>query len=116
MQRIFKASILIATSLIATTLIIVGCASSEKDDLKPKTSESEIIEPKALKEVKTLFLPIGGFTSGFIYCGFDGDKSILDEMIREGWQVKNITPQSFQTSKRNGDIVLCNGSSYLLEK
>ena len=116
MQKLIKFSILIATSLIAATLIFGGCSSSDKEDLKPEISESEIIEPKASKEMKTLFLPIGGFTSGFIYCGFDGDKSILDEMIREGWQVKNITPQSFQTSKRNGDIVLCNGSSYLLEK
>ena len=116
MKKFIKVSILIASGLIAATLIIAGCSSSNKDDLKPETSESEIIEPKALKEVKTIFLPIGGFTSGFIYCGFDGDKSILDQMISEGWQVKNITPQSFQTSKRNGDIVLCNGSSYLLER
>ena len=116
MQKIFKASILIATSLIATTLIIVGCSSSEKDDLKPEITESEITEPKASKEIKTLFLPIGGFTSGFIYCGFDGDKSILEDMMSEGWEVKNITHQSFQTSKRNGDIVLCNGSSYLLQR
>ena len=116
MKKFIKVSILIASSLISATLIIAGCSTSDKDDLKPETSESEIIEPKASNEVKTLFLPIGGFTSGFIYCGFDGDKSILDEMIRDGWQVKNITPQSFQTSKRNGEIVLCNGSSYLLER
>ena len=116
MQKIFKASILIATSLIATTLIIVGCSSSKKDDLKPEITESEITEPKASKEIKTLFLPIGGFTSGFIYCGFDGDKNILEELKREGWAIKNITPQNFQTSKRNGDLVLCNGNSYLLEK
>ena len=111
MQKFFKASL-----LIATTLIIVGCTSSEKDDLKPKITESEITEPKTSKEIKTLFLPVGGFTSGFIYCGFDGDKSILEDMMSEGWEVKNITPQSFQTSKRNGDIVLCNGSSYLLQR
>jgi len=111
MQKIFKASI-----LIATTLIIVGCSNSEKDDLKPEITESEITEPKASKEIKTLFLPIGGFTSGFIYCGFDGDKSILEDMMSEGWEVKNITPQNFQTSKRNGDIVFCNGSSYLLQR
>ena len=106
MHKLIKLPIVIATSLI-----MVSCAGSDKDDLRP-----EITEPKAAKEIKTLFLPIGGFTSGFIYCGFDGDKSILEEMISEGWEVKNITPQNFQTSKRNGDIVLCNGSSYLLER
>ena len=97
--------------LLAATLIIGSCSSSNKDDLKPETTE-----PKAAKEIKTLFLPLGGFTSGFIYCGFDGDKSLLNEIISEGWQVKNVTPQNFQTSKRNGDIVLCNGSSYMLER
>ena len=106
MQKFNKLSI-----LLAATLIIGGCSSSNKDDLKPEETE-----PKATKEIKTLFLPIGGFTSGFIYCGFDGEKSILEEMISEGWEVKNVTPQNFQTSKRNGDIVLCNGSSYLLER
>ena len=111
MQRFIKVSI-----LIATTLIIGGCSSSDKDDLKPQNIESETIKPKVIKESKTLFLPIGGFTSGFIYCGFDGDKTLLDEMTSEGWEVKNITPQNFQTSKRNGDIVLCNGSLYLLER
>ena len=105
-----------ASGLIATTMIIVGCSRSGKDDLKPEIIEPEIVEPKAAKEIKTLFLPVGGFTSGFIYCGFDGDKSLLDKMISEGWEVKNITSQNFQTSKRNGDVVLCNGSSYLLEK
>ena len=106
MQKLIKISFLIVTSLI-----IFGCSSSKKDD-----SKFEIIQPKASKEIKTLFLPIGGFTSGFIYCGFDGDKSILEEMISEGWEVKNITPQNFQTTKRNGDIVLCNGSTYMLER
>ena len=41
---------------------------------------------------------------------------MLEELISEGWEIKNVTPQNFQTSKRNGDIVLCNGSSYLLER
>ena len=41
---------------------------------------------------------------------------MVDEMINEGWEVKNITSQNFQTSKRNGDVVLCNGRSYLLER
>ena len=111
MQRFIKVSI-----LIATTLIIGGCSSSEKNDLKPQNIESETIIPKVIKESKTLFLPIGGFTSGFIYCGFDGDKTLLDETTSEGWEVKNITLQNFQTSKRNGDIVSCNGSLYLLER
>ena len=106
MKKFIKVSI-----LIATTLIFGGCSSPEKDDLKPKT-----IVPKAEKEIKVLYLPVGGFTSGFIYCGFDGDKNILEELKREGWAIKNITPQNFQTSKRNGDLVLCNGNSYLLEK
>ncbi len=116
MQKFIKLLILITTSLIATTLIISGCSSPDKDDLMPEMIESESNKKKSAKEIKTLFLPIGGFTSGFIYCGFDGDKSILEDMISEGWEVKNVTPQNFQTSKRNGDIVLCNGSSYLLER
>jgi len=116
MKNLFKFTILVATGLIATTLVIGGCSSPDKDDLKPEIIETEKTEPESAKEIKTLFLPIGGYTSGFIYCGFDGDKSTLDEMTSDGWKVKNITPQSFQTSKRNGDIVLCNGSSYLLER
>ena len=116
MKKFFKLLTLISASLIATTLIIGGCSSPDKDDSKPKIIESESTEKKATKEIKTLFLPMGRFTSGFIYCGFDGEKSILEELISEGWEVKNVTPQSFQTSKRNGDIVLCNGSSYLLER
>tara|TARA_Y100001968_G_C19335146_1_gene706442 strand:+ start:769 stop:1089 length:321 start_codon:yes stop_codon:yes gene_type:complete len=106
MKNFFKASI-----YFATAVIIGGCTSFNKDNLKPETKE-----PKSAKEVKSLYLPIGGFTSGFIYCGFDGEKGILDEMIREGWEIKSITTQNFQTSKRNGDVVSCNGSSYLLER
>ena len=116
MQKFIKLLILITTSLIATTLIISGCSTPNKNDLKPEAIESETTKKNTAKEIKTLFLPIGRFTSGFIYCGFDGEKSILEEMISEGWKLKNVTPQSFQTSKRNGDIVLCNGSSYLLER
>ena len=116
MQKLIKFSILIASTLIASTLIINGCARTDKDDFIPETIEPKTSEPKEVKEIKTLFLPIGGFTSGFIYCGFDGDKSLLDEMISEGWEVKNITSQSFQATKRNGEIVLCNGSSYILER
>ena len=106
MERFFKVSI-----LLATTLIFGGCLSPDKDNLKP-----EIAAPKQSKEIKTIYLPIGGFTSGFIYCGFDGEKNILDEMLSEGWEIKNIIRQNFQTSKRNGEIVLCNGNSYLLER
>ena len=116
MQKLIKFSILIASTLIASTLIINGCARTDKDDFIPENIEPKTSEPKEVKEIKTLFLPIGGFTSGFIYCGFDGDKSLLDEMISEGWEVKNITSQSFQATKRNGEIVLCNGSSYILER
>ena len=116
MKNLFKITILVATGLIAATLVIGGCSSQDKNDLKPEVIETEKTEPESAMEIKTLFLPIGGYTSGFIYCGFDGDKSLLDEMIIEGWKVKNVTPQNFQTSKRNGDIVLCNGSSYLLER
>ena len=116
MQKLLKLFTLITASLISITLIIAGCSSPKKDDLKPEIIESESTEQKTGKEIKTLFLPMGRFTSGFIYCGFDGEKSILAELISEGWEVKNVTPQSFQTSKRNGDIVLCNGSSYLLER
>ena len=106
MERFVKVSI-----LLATTLILGGCLSTDEDNLKP-----EISAPEQSKEIKTIYLPIGGFTSGFIYCGFDGDKSILDEMLSEGWEIKNITRQNFQTSKRNGDVVLCSGNSYLLER
>jgi len=102
--------------LFATSLIIVSCISSKKEGLDPNLDQPKVIEPKKTKEVKTLFIPIGGFTSGFIYCGFDGEKSMLQEMTNEGWSIKNIIPQTFETTKRNGDIVVCNGSSYILER
>ena len=116
MKKFFKPLTLLSVGIIGTTLIIGGCSSPGNDDSKLEIIESESTEKKAAKEIKTLFLPMGRFTSGFIYCGFDGEKSILDELINEGWEVKNVTPQNFQTVKRNGDIVLCNGNSYLLEK
>ena len=116
MQKLIKLLTLITSSFIVSILIIAGCSSPKKDDLKPEIIESESTEKNAGKEIKTLFLPMGRFTSGFIYCGFDGEKNILEEMMSEGWEVKNVTPQSFQTSKRNGDVVLCNGSTYLLER
>ena len=68
------------------------------------------------KETSTLFLPIGGYTPGFIYCGFDGDKSTLDEMKNDGWKIVSLNSQNFQTSKRNGEPVSCNGNLYILER
>ena len=111
MKKIIKFS-----SLITASLLMVGCVSLNKENVEPPNEELEVIETKKIKEVKTLFIPIGGFTSGFIYCGFDGDKTILQDMTSEGWEIKNIIPQTFETSKRNGEIVICNGSSYILER
>ena len=80
---------------------------------------SEVLESKPIeikeKETSTVFLPIGGFTPGFIYCGFDGDKSKLDEMKNDGWKIVSLNSQNFQTSKRNGEPVSCNGNLYILE-
>tara|TARA_Y100001968_G_C19095122_1_gene589733 strand:- start:233 stop:571 length:339 start_codon:yes stop_codon:yes gene_type:complete len=111
MNKFFKLSILIATSLI-----IVSCINSRKEGLEPNVNDPNLVEPKKGKEIKTIFIPIGGFTSGFIYCGFDGEKSMLQELTSEGWEIKNIIPQNFETTKRNGDIVVCNGSNYILER
>ena len=69
-------SILIGIACIFT---ISSCRNSV-----PENKDSEVLESKPTevkeKETSTLFLPIGGYTPGFIYCGFDGDKSKLDEM------------------------------------
>tara|TARA_Y100001968_G_C19443290_1_gene763798 strand:- start:1495 stop:1830 length:336 start_codon:yes stop_codon:yes gene_type:complete len=102
--------------LIASGLVLGGCSMTEEDVYEDNKVKTETSSPKPVKQIKNLFIPIGGFTSGFIYCGFDGDKSFLDDFIAEGWVVQSITPQNFQTSKRNGEIVLCNGNSYLLER
>ena len=81
---------------------------------------SEILDSKPYKlqrkETSTLFLPIGGFTPGFIYCGFDGDKNKLKEMTNDGWQIVSFNSQNFQTQKRNGEPVSCNGNLYILER
>ena len=97
--------------LIGTLFFLTNCSKQNKDI----TPESNIQAPVS-KEFKTLYLPIGGFQSGFLYCGFDGNKEILNELTSDGWSIKSITPQSFQTSKRNGDTVICNGNNYILEK
>ena len=102
--------------LIAASLLIVGCIRSNKGELEPYVEDPKSNILIKEKQIKTIFIPIGGYTSGFIYCGFDGDKGLLQEMASEGWLIKNIIPQSFTTSKRNGDIVICNGNSYILEK
>ena len=39
------------------------------------------------------------FYTGFIYCGFDGDKSKLKEMTNDGWQIVSFNSQNFQTQK-----------------
>ena len=104
---------------IACLFTIYSCRNSgpeNKDqevlESKPTEIKQEIIE----RETSTLFLPIGGFTPGFMYCGFDGDKSKLDEMTSDGWQIVSFNPQNFETTKRNGDPVSCNGNLYILER
>ena len=116
MKNLTKLSIFIAASLLIFGSIIVGGSNRNKNGINDEPIKVEPALPKKAKEIKTLFLPMGGFTSGFLYCGFDGEKSILEELINEGWEVESITPQNFETSKRNGDIVLCNGSYYILER
>ena len=100
---------------IACLFTISSCRNSGSEN-----KDSEILESKPIeiqkKETSTLFLPIGGFTPGFIYCGFDGDKSKLDEMTNDGWQIVSFNSQNFQTSKRNGEPVSCNGNLYILER
>ena len=99
-------------SFLLGTLFLVTNCSNQSNDNTPKRNTN----PPISKEFKTLFLPIGGYTSGFLYCGFDGKKEIINELISNGWSIKSISPQYFQTKKRNGDTVLCNGNNYLLEK
>ena len=104
---------------IACLFTIYSCRNSEpekKDSEVLESKPSEIKQKIIKKETSTLFLPIGGFTPGFIYCGFDGDKSKLDEMTEDGWQVVSFNSQNFQTSKRNGEPVSCNGNLYILER
>ena len=104
---------------IACLFTLNSCRNSGLDN-----KESEVLEstPPAIKqeilkkETSTLFLPLGGYTPGFIYCGFDGDKSKLDEMKNDGWQIVSLNSQNFQTSKRNGEPVSCNGNLYILER
>ena len=114
MKKLTKLAIFIAGSLLIGGSIIVGGSDVDKNGLNDVPIKLDPVLTKKAKEVKTLFLPMGGFTSGFLYCGFDGEKRILEELISEGWEVENITPKSFETTKRNGDIVLCNGSYYIL--
>tara|TARA_B100001057_G_C22249681_1_gene718989 strand:+ start:78 stop:398 length:321 start_codon:yes stop_codon:yes gene_type:complete len=99
-------------SFVLGTLFFVANCSKQSNDIQPEKNN----QPPLSKEFKTLYLPIGGYTSGFLYCGFDGSKEILGELTMNGWSIKSITPQNFQTSKRNGDTVICNGNNYILEK
>ena len=100
---------------IACLFTIYSCRNSGSENKESEVLESKPNEIKQ-KETSTLFLPIGGYTPGFIYCGFDGDKSKLDEMTDDGWQIVSFNSQNFQTSKRNGDPVSCNGNLYILER
>ncbi len=104
-------SLLKFSFLLGTLFFLTNCSKQNKD-ITPKT----INQPPTSKEFKTLYLPIGGYQSGFLYCGFDGKKEILNELTTNGWAIKSITPQNFQTSKRNGDTVICNGNNYFLER
>ena len=104
---------------IACLFTVYSCRNSSSDNKDSEVLESKPTEIKQeiqQKETSTLFLPIGGFTPGFLYCGFDGDKSKLDEMTNDGWQIASFNNQNFQTSKRNGDPVSCNGNLYILER
>ena len=97
--------------LLGTFFLIVNC-SKQNNDISPKRNN----QPPISKEFKTLYVPIGGYQSGFLYCGFDGKKEIINELTSNGWSIKSINPLNFQTSKRNGDPVICNGNNYTLEK
>ena len=97
--------------LLGILFFITNC-SKKNNDVTPEINT----QPSRSKEFKTLYLPIGGYQSGFLYCGFDGKKDILNDFISNGWSIKSITAQNFQTSKRNGDAVICNGNNYILEK
>ena len=104
---------------VACILTIYSCRNSGTENNDSEVLESkptEIKQEVRKKETSTLFLPIGGFTPGFLYCGFDGDKSKLSEMTDDGWQIVSFNSQNFQTSKRNGDPVSCNGNLYILER
>tara|TARA_B100001175_G_C18880179_1_gene343960 strand:+ start:111 stop:461 length:351 start_codon:yes stop_codon:yes gene_type:complete len=104
---------------VACILTIYSCRNSGTENNDSEVLESkptEIKQEVRKKETSTLFLPIGGFTPGFLYCGFDGDKSKLSEMTDNGWQIVSFNSQNFQTSKRNGDPVSCNGNLYILER
>ena len=97
--------------LLGTLFFVTNCSKQNKD-----VTPNKINQPPVSKEFKTLYLPMGGYQSGFLYCGFDGKKEILNELTTNGWSIKSITPQNFQTKKRNGETVICNGNNYLLEK
>ena len=99
-------------SFILGILVLITNCSKQSNDMAPKNND----KPSESKEFKTLFLPVGRYTSGFLYCGFDGKKEMLSELSSNGWSIRSITPQNFQTSKRNGDKVICNGNNYILEK
>ncbi len=104
---------------ITCLLTIYSCRNSSSDNKDSEVLDAkppEIKQEMQKKVTSTLFLPIGGFTPGFLYCGFDGDKSKLDEMTNDGWQIVSFNSQNFQTSKRNGDPVSCNGNLYILER
>tara|TARA_B100000212_G_C27354727_1_gene525325 strand:+ start:765 stop:1085 length:321 start_codon:yes stop_codon:yes gene_type:complete len=99
-------------SFILGTLFLLTNCSKQGNSNTPNIKS----QPPISKEFKTLYLPIGGYQSGFLYCGFDGNKDLLSEFTANGWLVKSITPQNFQTLKRNGETVICNGNNYILEK
>ena len=99
---------------MGTLFLVTNCSKQSNDNIPNNNNNN--INPPISKEFKTLFLPIGGYTSGFLYCGFDGKKEIINELTSNGWSIKGITPQYFETKKRNGETVTCNGNNYILEK
>ena len=84
---------------IACLFTIYSCRNSG-----PENNDSEVLDSKPTeikeKETSTLFLPIGGYTPGFIYCGFDGDKSKLDEMKNDGWKIVSLNSSEFSNHKK----------------
>ena len=113
-KLLMKKSFLILIGF-ACLFTIYSCRNSGQENKDQEVLESKPAEVKQ-RETSTLFLPIGGYTPGFIYCGFDGDKNKLDEMKNDGWQIVSINSQIFETSKRNGEPVSCNGNLYILER
>ena len=94
-KLLMKKSFLILIG-IACLFTIYSCRNSVPENKDQEVLESKPTEIKE-RETSTLFLPIGGYTPGFMYCGFDGDKVSFDE--NDGWQIVSINSQIFNLKK-----------------